>query len=835
MRGIERCRAAAVLALLAALELAPAPAIAFLLVSNGSTGVTFNAPPSTWTRFWHWDLRELPQCAVPWSSCGPGTGDVVGTGEWDEVVRAISAWTAVQPGLLAFRRMDYTPAPCHWGRDDWNILYWETSAAAFDSTGLDAGDPPDVFGDIRVGYPSLTMVWARDRATGRIRESDVILNATPHRNFKWVTVANGAAVAWAPAFGVPLAPPATPYQADVRTVVTHELGHLVGLDHVALPGSIMNVASIISSGIAQHALHDDDRDGFNFLYSPDLGDAPDPWQGAPSRYPSLVHGAAPGRTLNDLQLDGVKPGAQHLFGIRPRQPARNYTYEWLGPAESPAATADCEAEVIDRDELDDGVEFLPNPPVCGRPVRAKVSATVSTDATGETHGYDPPVPGSCGALLWAHAWVDLDQDGIWEPGERFLHDGFTPELQGLPNFTATVNTGGVFLMPLVLERPKSSVWVRARLDYFEDAGACENVDSTLAGPEGAAQFGEVEDYPLSCSNPSRRSYPPNRSAVPYGGLAVAYAGDARAATDLAGAGGCPSAPWPPGAVTVSYDPDRDETVVEARDPGSSTLPIGGSVDVRRAHPPGLPPLAALRSWWLPTAGPPGPAERVPSTHVALTQRAWGARVVVGALDDSTGGWIARRGEGWDDSLSTTVGYRVAPAEIPLERLDPCDPLVASLPPVHAGSGTLVPGRPLTFVVEPLDTTEVLLVEVTTRSAATGNRNLELFQFVGAVQAVTGVPGGGPAPALELAVGPNPSGGAATVSFTLAGEGRARVALVSVDGRTVRTLADGPFAPGRHVLRWDGCDDAGRRVAPGVYLCILDGAGARGVVKVIRYR
>jgi hypothetical protein len=836
MRVPERPRTATAILAMATLALAVAPVGAFQLQSNGSTGVTFSAPPWLWTLFWHWDLRELPQCAVPWSSCGVGTADVPGTGEWDEVLGAISAWSKVQPGLLGFLRVSYTPGPCHWGRDDWNVVYWEASAAAFDSTGFEAGEPPDGSGQIRVGFPSLTMIWLQDLTSGRIRETDVVLNATPHRNFTWVMKANGAAVNWAPAFGIPLAPPGSPYQADVRTVVTHELGHVIGLEHHALAGSIMDVASLVGSGVAQHALHDDDRDGFNFLYSPDLGDAPDPWQGDPGRYPSLVHGASPARTLNDRLLDSVRPGAEHLFGIRPRQPERNFTYEWLGPAGSPAATADCEAEVIDRDELDDGVEFLPNPAVCGRPVRAKATVTAARDPAAEGHAYDPPLLGDCLGPLWLSAWADLSQDGIWQPGERFLHAGLTPAVPEAANATETVITGGAFLMPPVLEHPKLAVWVRARLDYLEDVAACRNLDGTLAGPEGAAQFGEVEDYPLSCSNPYRRSYAPSRSPVPYAGLAVAYAGDVRTAVDLAGGGGtCPATPWPPGAITLSYDPARDETVVEARDPALPVLPPGASVDVRRCHPPGIPPLAALRSWWIPETGPPGPSERVPSTHVAVTPRAWGTRVVVGALDDSTGGWIAPQGAGWDDALDVTVSYRIAPAEIPLERLDPCDPMVAALPSVHAGIASLVPGRPYTFVVEPLDTTHVLLVEVASRSAATGNRNLELFEFTGAVQAVTGAPGPSPAPRLDLAIGPNPSGGESTVGFTLAAGGAARVVLVSVDGRTVHTLADRVFPPGRHVLRWDGRDDSGGRVPPGVYLCLVEGAGARAAAKVIRTR
>jgi hypothetical protein len=38
----------------------------------------------------------------------------------------------------------------------------------------------------------------------------------------------------------------------------------------------------------------------------------------------------------------------------------------------------------------------------------------------------------------------------------------------------------------------------------------------------------------------------------------------------------------------------------------------------------------------------------------------------------------------------------------------------------------------------------------------------------------------------------------------------------VDGRRVRTLLDRVYEPGRYTLAWDGRDDGGRTVSPGVY-------------------
>lgn len=74
-------------------------------------------------------------------------------------------------------------------------------------------------------------------------------------------------------------------------------------------------------------------------------------------------------------------------------------------------------------------------------------------------------------------------------------------------------------------------------------------------------------------------------------------------------------------------------------------------------------------------------------------------------------------------------------------------------------------------------------------------------------------------ALEFApVWPNPvRGGNATLSFALPVATHARVALYDVTGRLVRTVADRDYAAGRYVLAFDGHDDGGRALAPGMYL------------------
>jgi len=74
-------------------------------------------------------------------------------------------------------------------------------------------------------------------------------------------------------------------------------------------------------------------------------------------------------------------------------------------------------------------------------------------------------------------------------------------------------------------------------------------------------------------------------------------------------------------------------------------------------------------------------------------------------------------------------------------------------------------------------------------------------------------------------------------FSLPGKGirRVRLEILDVRGRRVRTLVDEERAPGLHHVRWDGRDGAGRRVASGVYLVILEADGARRSRKILLLR
>lgn len=57
-------------------------------------------------------------------------------------------------------------------------------------------------------------------------------------------------------------------------------------------------------------------------------------------------------------------------------------------------------------------------------------------------------------------------------------------------------------------------------------------------------------------------------------------------------------------------------------------------------------------------------------------------------------------------------------------------------------------------------------------------------------------------------------------------------VFSLAGRRIRTLVNEPLQPGYYDLAWDGLDDAGRAVAPGVYFAALTVGGHRIVQRLI---
>ena len=73
---------------------------------------------------------------------------------------------------------------------------------------------------------------------------------------------------------------------------------------------------------------------------------------------------------------------------------------------------------------------------------------------------------------------------------------------------------------------------------------------------------------------------------------------------------------------------------------------------------------------------------------------------------------------------------------------------------------------------------------------------------------------------RVTVEPNPFSHRTRLGFPLSRAGRVVVELYDATGRPVRTLADAELEPGQHHWSWDGTDDAGNRLAAGIYLARL---------------
>lgn len=65
--------------------------------------------------------------------------------------------------------------------------------------------------------------------------------------------------------------------------------------------------------------------------------------------------------------------------------------------------------------------------------------------------------------------------------------------------------------------------------------------------------------------------------------------------------------------------------------------------------------------------------------------------------------------------------------------------------------------------------------------------------------------------------PNPARGSTRITFSLPREERVILRVYDVAGRAVRTLSRETYPAGLNGVLWDGRDDAGRRLASGVYL------------------
>lgn len=103
---------------------------------------------------------------------------------------------------------------------------------------------------------------------------------------------------------------------------------------------------------------------------------------------------------------------------------------------------------------------------------------------------------------------------------------------------------------------------------------------------------------------------------------------------------------------------------------------------------------------------------------------------------------------------------------------------------------------------------------------------------------TGVSGSAAASGLPLEFGmernvPNPFTAGTGIRFRLSEPGRTSLRIYNVSGQMVRCLVDGDMRAGEHRAHWDGRNEAGRRVAAGIYYARLT-CGSRSAIRKMAF-
>jgi hypothetical protein len=532
--------------------------------------------------------------------------------------------------------------------------------------------------------------------------------------------------------------------------------------------------------------------------------------------------------LNGITLNKIGKGVDYFFGIKKHQSGRNWTYEWLAAPIFGDVTSECEANVVDKDGFDDGVEWYPNPPIWGRWLTVEEWIQYASDDASQGHDYNAH-------RLYGNAWMDINQNCVWE--EHFFHSVLKPSTPSGQSSVHLVRTARPILLPLIVD-PTKPVWLRARVDWGEDSGAAAKIDATLNGPAGAAQHGEVEDYPFYCTS----RYETIRFCNPWPfwvpGFAMVIVGPPEAVDQtysaVVDASDCVlsvnSSP------TTTYNAGADETIVDFSVPGG--IPPGTYGTFKRCRPNDPPKpahttaRAVLVTNEVPAATPHEfvPADlRVPTVNAAY--RVYGqdepnygqVLFTVGAVDFANGGWIDGPDTttmAWEDTLTVSVSYRVSPDVIPIENLSPCDPAYNQYPLHPVGQGIVTPRDAFEFLLATPDDVPPgyhVLLEVQTQWSTNLVVTNQIIEFPDPIGAPTPV-GGTPLPRrLALDNFPNPFNPKTTIRYALPRASSVTLEIFDVGGRLVRSLVREERKPaGVFLVQWDGTDSSGRRVASGVY-------------------
>jgi hypothetical protein len=124
-------------------------------------------------------------------------------------------------------------------------------------------------------------------------------------------------------------------------------------------------------------------------------------------------------------------------------------------------------------------------------------------------------------------------------------------------------------------------------------------------------------------------------------------------------------------------------------------------------------------------------------------------------------------------------------------------------------------------------------------AGNADGDVDAGEYVFFPLSTAGLPGterggeGGP-DAILLLPGPNPTAAGITLRYMVT-DAAFDLAVYDISGRRVAALGPAAATAGWHSLRWDGCDAAGGRVAPGLYFVVLRTASVTETRKLVVLR
>ncbi len=212
---------------------AASPALAFIRATLSATDAT----PL------RWDLEEtlMPLPAVSGGEIiyvidTAGSGDIAGTADMDAVARAFDHWEGIGTSRVAFSRgADQAIQVAN--SDNINAVYWAEGTKTIVGGSMTSVD----------GFVSMTPVFsvASGANKGLILDANIILNGN---DFSWTVTPESVLTSY-----------------DVEAVLTHEIGHFIGLDHSPVLSASMS-PRFVAGEIRPRLLHQDDSIGASSIY-----------------------------------------------------------------------------------------------------------------------------------------------------------------------------------------------------------------------------------------------------------------------------------------------------------------------------------------------------------------------------------------------------------------------------------------------------------------------------------------------------------------------------------------------------------------------------------------